>query len=125
MNDSVRVFVYFNVRRKDFSVKALSGAQRGRVIAHADVVEVLNAEFVVGEAGRLRVIATGHKNVHAGVRGTLGYHGVDTQPLTKNAVKVTYNPKRDTCFISVSSRLPAPLRADRVVLSPTSVYAEI
>lgn len=121
----MRVFVYFNVRKNLFSIKALEGANKGRVIAHAINVEVLNATFVVGETGRLRVLATGHKNVHAGVRGRLGYWGADTQRITKMARKVTYNPKRDLGFIYAVSRLPAPLKAERVVLSPTSVYAEI
>ena len=113
----MRVFVYYNVRKKLFSIKALSGDYRGRVLWHAFVVELLDATFSVSEAGRLRVLATGRKNVHAGVRGTLRYFGLIAQPHSAEAVRVAYNPKRDTGFIGVVSRLPVPLRASRVVLS--------
>lgn len=124
MNDSVRVFVYFNVRRKDFSVKALSGPQRGRVIARADVVEIMDATFVVSEAGRQKVLTTGQKNIHAGVRGRLGYFGPEALALSSQAMRVTYNPKRDTGFISSESRLLISARAARVVLSRAGCYAE-
>jgi hypothetical protein len=118
----MRVFVYFNVRRKDFSIQALEGPDKGLVFDHAGTVEILDAEFRVSEAGRQRVLATGQKNVHAGVRGTLG-----TSPSTpphEGAVRVTYNPKRDTGFVQADDRSPCPSRARRVVLSPSGCYAE-
>lgn len=125
MNDPVKVFVYFNIRRKDFSIRALEGPKRGRVIGHAASVEIIDAEFRVSEAGRRRVLATGVKNIHAGVRGTLGELGEKPQVPSREAIKVTYNPKRDTGFIGAVSRLPVPTRASRVVLSSEGVYAEV
>jgi len=67
----MRVQVYYNLRRKLFSVKALSGELKGRVIAHAPIVELDNCIFKVSQAGRKRVLATRQKNVHAGIEGNL------------------------------------------------------
>lgn len=67
----MRVFVYYNFHRGCWSVKALDGTARGRVVAHADKVTVRDAEFRVSEAGRQRVIREKKKNVHAGIVGTL------------------------------------------------------
>ena len=67
----MRVFVYFNLHKKCLSVKALEGESKGRVIAHADSVELVNATFKVSQAGRQRVLRERRKNVHAGVVGTM------------------------------------------------------
>lgn len=76
----MRVFVYYNLHKKCWSIKALSGNQKGRVVAHADAVELKDCEFKVSEAGRQRVIREKRKNVHAGVAGTLvAYDGHKTK----------------------------------------------
>ena len=67
----MRVFVYYNLHKKCWSLKALSGNQKGRVVAHGDAVELKDCEFKVSEAGRQRVLRERQKNVHAGVAGTL------------------------------------------------------
>ncbi len=67
----MKVFVYFNLHRKCWSIKALDGCLKGRVIAHADKVLVRDVTFKVSEAGRQRVIREQRKNVHAGVVGEL------------------------------------------------------
>lgn len=67
----MRVFVYFNLHKKCFSVKALDGVSKGKVVFHADKVMLRNVEFRVSEAGRKRVLETGRKQVHAGVVGDL------------------------------------------------------
>lgn len=67
----MKVFVYFNLHKKVWSVKALEGRNKGRVIAHADKVLLRDVTFKVSEAGRQRVIREGRKNVHAGAVGTL------------------------------------------------------
>jgi len=65
----MKVFVYFNLRKRCFSVKALEGMYKGRVIAHRDSLHLQDAEFKVSEKGRQRVIRERRKNVHAGVVG--------------------------------------------------------
>lgn len=65
----MRVFVYRNLRKKCFSIKALEGPNKGRVIARRHFVDLTDVTFKVSEAGRQRVLRTGQKNVHAGLVG--------------------------------------------------------
>lgn len=82
----MRVFVYFNLHRKVWSVKALDGAAKGRVVAHASHVALCDAVCRVSEAGRQRVIREQRKNVHAGIVGTLrGIRGVYTPAVIEAA----------------------------------------
>jgi hypothetical protein len=118
-----RVFVYWNVRRKQFSIQAINGAMRGRVLGHADLVEVFGATLRVNEARRQRVIETGRKNVHAGVVGDLGYVGPNSLPHADDAVRIAYNPRKAATFVSVDDGFPVRF-ADRVILSVFASYAE-
>ena len=63
----MKVFVYYNLHRKVWSVKALEGENKGRVIAHRDMVVLRNPEGKVSQAGRKRVLQEQRKNVHAGI----------------------------------------------------------
>ena len=67
----LKCFVYFNLHKKCFSVKALEGPSKGRVVAHADMVYMENCIFKVSEAGRRRVLREKRKNVHAGIVGVV------------------------------------------------------
>lgn len=116
----MRVFVYWNLHKGVFSVKALDGAQKGRVVAHATDVLVRDVEFRVSQRVRERVVATGRKEVHAGVVGTLeGFKGESTAAgdraylpgwerqdrLYRNyaldaGTYVTYNPRRFSTFMA-------------------------
>lgn len=68
-----RSFVYRNLNDKCWSVKALEGPNKGRVVLHARYVAVSgdDGEFQVSEAGRQRVLQKKRKNVHAGVVGSI------------------------------------------------------
>ena len=70
-HSTLKVFVYRNLQRKCWSVKALNGENRGRVILYASSVDLSPATFKVNEAGRQRVLKEQQKNVHAGVEGWL------------------------------------------------------
>ena len=65
----MKVFVYFNLHRKLFSVKALEGPDKGKVIGHTTYLWLKDVTFKVSEAGRQRVLREKRKNVHAGVVG--------------------------------------------------------
>ncbi len=65
----MKVFVYYNLHKHCWSLKALEGKDKGRVVAHADDVMVYLAKCKVSEAGRQRVLNEQRKNVHAGVVG--------------------------------------------------------
>jgi len=102
----MRVFVYFNLHKKVWSVKALEGPNKGRVIQHATNMVLRDCRFKVSEAGRQRVILEKRKNVHAGVVGTL-----ETSPDawalgTLATVAVTYNPYKAGTFVIKGADVP-------------------
>lgn len=96
-----RVFVYFNLHKKTWSVKDL---KTGLVILHANYVELTNCEFKVSQAGRRRVLKDRRKNVHAGVVGTLLTTTPGTPPPT--FARITYDPYKFTTFINVETGAP-------------------
>jgi len=92
----MKVFVYFNLHKKCFSVKALEGMMKGRVIAHRDSLHLQDVTFKVSEKGRQRVIRERRKNVHAGVVGNwndLCY----TEHL--EGKELTYDPYKYDSFV--------------------------
>lgn len=112
----MRVEVYWNLHLKLFSIRS-----RGKVIGHASRVLVRDAEFVVQPAGNARVRETGHKVVHAFVRGQLeGWQGETTTEGDRRYLypiwdasdrryaraaheighEVTYNPRVNTTFVA-------------------------
>ena len=105
----MKVFIYFNLHKRCYSVKALSGPQKGRVVAHTSSVVLADASFKVSEAGRQRVLREKRKNVHAGVCGT--WHSAHIGPPAEG-VKVIYNPYKYASFVEKGTEQPiynAPL----------------
>lgn len=147
----MKVFVYFNLHRKVFSIKALEGPSKGRVIGHAHTVALRDVTAKVSQAGRARVLREQKKNVHAGMVGTLdATRGIDYHNLTTpldhwaqvsadmtdalaielapgKGEAVTYNPYKYDSFVTVEGER-AITGADYVVLSVKGqrrgVYAE-
>ena len=93
----VKVYVYFNLHKKCFSIKALEGNCKGLVVAHADAVSLKDVAFKVSEAGRQRVIKEKRKNVHAGVVGYLEGFADNSTTGYKQAY---YNPYKTRTFMS-------------------------
>ena len=120
---STKVFVYWNIHRNLWSVKALEGVNKGRVIYHTSNITLYNCQFKVSEAGRQRVIREQCKNVHAGIQGTeldgIGMFFKD------EAFPVTYNPYKYSSFVRKDTGEPVlkagcvALHADRSVLAQT------
>ena len=113
--EGLKCFVYFNLHRKVWSIKALEGPNKGRVIAHSTVVEMSDCTFKVSEAGRQRVLAEKRKNVHAGIVGVVrtileNTHGIVRGGLRAEAHNVvygahptyspvTYNPYKNSTIV--------------------------
>lgn len=111
----MKVFVYFNLHKKLWSVRALEGKDKGRVIAHADELALSDCTFKVSEISRQKVLRERRKNIHAGVVGNM-----DTCKLTKAwnkaaGVQISYNPYRGPDFYEVASQKPV-FAAKRVLL---------
>lgn len=94
--ENIRVFVYYNLHRHVWSIKALEGPQKGLVIGHSDTVLLQDAQGKVSEAGRKRVLRDRRKNVHAGITGTLVHTGGEG---FFPGLEVTYNPYKYTTFV--------------------------
>lgn len=89
----IKVFVYWNLHKKCWSVKALRGRFKGKVIGHTQTLQLHACEFKVSEAGRQRVLKEQRKNVHAGV---VGYVITDVVKYLDQAVKLTCEGENDT-----------------------------
>ena len=88
---SAKLFVYWNIHKKVFSVLDLSTRL---VIAHTKKIKLRNVQFKVSEVGRLRVLHNKRKNVHAGV---IGFKSNKTMTGTKQAF---YNPYKHESFVN-------------------------
>lgn len=99
----IKAFVYFNLHKHCWSIKALNGSCKGRVIQHASYVQLKNAVTSVSEAGRQRVLREQCKNVHAGIRGELIDSVEIGEPcptvVEEGLTFITYNPYRDQSFV--------------------------
>ena len=98
----MKVFVYFNLHKKVFSIKALEGEHKGRVVAHRRALMLYDAVFKVSEAGRQRVLKECRKNVHAGVVG----NWINDVISVDNRVQVTYNPYKYKTFVTKVDEQP-------------------
>ncbi len=114
----MRVFVYWNLHKGKWSVKAMEGENKGRVIARVDGIALKNASFRVSRAGRERVIREQRKNVHAGVVG----EWIQGEDFFGTA-RVTYNPYKYETFVLADDPTQVIRDAERVnFLSNRSVY---
>ena len=94
----MRVFVYFNLHKKCWSIRSLTHPTKGRVIAHSSTVLLADATFKVSISGRNRVLREKRKNVHAGVTGIL----LDST-ITRPGSQVSYNPYKCDYFYKVDT----------------------
>jgi hypothetical protein len=89
-----RVAVYRNLHNGLFSVRALDGAYKGKVVAHLSAVFLFHVKFRVSDAGRAAVLRTGRKNVHAWAEGWIQSRSfLPTGRDSMNSVTVSYNPR--------------------------------
>jgi len=89
----MRVIVYKNLRRGDWSIAAASGRNgtgRGQVIDHLTSLILSDVTMIVQESGRQRVLSKRQREVHAWCVGEI----VDTVPPGLTARELTYNPYR-------------------------------
>lgn len=127
----MRVGVYFNLHKRMFSVRAMDGENKGRVVRHLPECAVRDVKFVVSEAGRQRVLREQKKNVHAYVRGELvdeskGYVRT-VLSLAENAGTLRmlkYNPHMYNSFVEVDTEEPVH-EADVCLLQVIDGYPEI
>lgn len=111
----MKVFVYFNLHKKVWSVKALEGPNKGRVIQHSTFVALTDCTFKVSKAGRERVLRERRKNVHAGVVGYLVPQNEKVVFPIAKSVPVTYNPYKYETFVHKHTEKPI-LNMERTIM---------
>lgn len=115
----MKAFIYRNLHKEGYtySIRAVDGPHKGRVVGYASQLRVLRPTFHVSESGRKQVCLTGRKNVHAGVIGEVasvfGYaerlpNDLVTSPyqLPVRATEITYNPHLYESFVIKTSCIP-------------------
>lgn len=119
----MKCFIYRNLHKRGhtYSLRAMEGEHKGRVVGYASSLFVEDAEFRVNETGRQRVIATGHKNVHAGIVGNVtAAHNLETRlpnPMQyeetfygvgseRTSITVKYNPYAHPFFFDAKTKEP-------------------
>lgn len=100
----LKVYVYYNLHKHLFSIKALEGPFKGKVVAHASSLTLDACEFKVNEKGRQRVLRERVKHVHAGVLGY--FNGNDKCPEGNITMEVVYNPYIYDQFVHKQSKEP-------------------
>lgn len=101
-------FVYWNLHKGMWSVKALDGPNKGRVIDRVSQIVLADVRGKVSEAGRQRVLREGRKNVHAGLVGRIATHRekVDPDVIEWIGDRITYNPRKYKEFVHVVDESP-------------------
>lgn len=84
----MRVEIYWNIRKKVYSVRPLEGPDKGRVSLRGYDFTLKGATFAVQDKGRRRVLCEQRKNVHAFVRGQL----IEDSTCTEGLTRVRYDP---------------------------------
>lgn len=115
----MKVFVYKNLHKECFSVKALEGPSKGRVIAHVSSIKLTDCQLKVSQAGRARVLRECQKNVHAGVRGQ--WNSEEFAVIADRMIKVRYNPYEVSTFVEAATGNPV-LTAKEVFIDKNGVF---
>lgn len=114
------VFVYYNLHKGLWSIKATEGEHKGKVVAHCEQVGLMDAKPKVSESGRQRVIAEQKKNVHAGITGCLLW--IDGASVnTETTRQVSYNPYKKPHFVYTDD-LTEYKGSDYAILKDKSVW---
>ncbi|MBE1444850.1 hypothetical protein [Paenibacillus sp. OAS669] len=99
------ILVAYHFYKKCFSVR---DAQTKRIIGYLDFLVLKNAQFIVSQAGRARVLRENRKNVHAYIRGDFD-SGLQNHLLkidVKQLKQAYYNPYKTDSFVNKESFQP-------------------
>ena len=117
-----KVFVHRNLNKPPYwTIKARRGEEAGLVIGYDKTVHLTNVVFSVGEKSRQRVLASGQKNVHAGVIGNID----SSIPDTKGWIPVTYNPYKNRTFVRVDNGEPIFRAKEAVLKNEKEVWVKL
>ena len=90
----MKVRVYWNLHKDMWSIK---DKKANKLLGWSTSIILTDCTFPVSEAGRQRVLASGHKNVHAYIEGTLIDDIPPDDPI--DMLEIGYNPKLGPSFV--------------------------
>jgi hypothetical protein len=111
------VAVYRHLPREVFSVRALDGPDKGRVLAHGTELGLRDARMVVNEGARRKIAAGGPKGVHAWITGSLA------TVILEDPVRITYRPHVRGVFFVAQTGQPV-LQAAAVAFLGSDVFID-
>jgi hypothetical protein len=112
-----RVYVYKNLTRGCWSLKALEGPSKGRVVAHLDALTLTDCAARVSLSGVRYVRAHRSRLVCAGIVGTLA----SFDATAERGERITFRPfERDD--MSVAATGETFTTADRMTFDPSGAY---
>ncbi|WP_024597478.1 hypothetical protein [Pseudoalteromonas sp. AC163] len=118
LGDKVRV--YRNLNKGGWSILAMSGENKGRVVAHVDHVILGSVDFVISKAGLARAQASKVRNVHSYAQGILN----SVEPISSDFLsnEITYNPFKKDYFYPVSNVDQKLTCADSIFFAENKAY---
>jgi hypothetical protein len=120
---NMRVRVYRNLNKTDFfSIMAIEGDDKGRVVGYARSIKLRECVFKVNEKGRQRVLSSKNKNVHAFCEGVIIDASLTHQSLLDDHLPVTYNPYMAPTFYRCDNNEPVTDVRGDVVLQQGRVH---
>lgn len=122
VNFGDRYKVYRNLNNDMFSLLAVDGEFKGKVVAHAESVILHDVQFMVSEPSRIRACREGIRNVHAFAIGTVSAFKRDTGNDLAGLSPITYNPFLHSTFIFLANNKPVTSAA-KVMLQHGKAYA--
>ena len=111
------VAVYRHLPREVFSVRALDGPDKGRVLAHGTQLGLRDARMVVNERARRKIAAGSPKDVHAWITGRL------SAVTLRDPVRITYRPHQRGEFFVAETGQPI-WAAPAVAFHGTQVFID-
>lgn len=96
LKQGMKVFVYRNLHKGCYSIRALEGEHKGKVVGWNNSVLLSNATQKVSEAGRQRVLRDKQKNVHTGI---VGNYCEQLHSIKAEGKEIYYNPYKVEKFV--------------------------
>jgi hypothetical protein len=101
MMNGRRVVVYKNLHKRAWSIRAMNGPSRGRVIGHAAAITLIDCHTHVNCRAQQRIAGGAAREVHAWIVGTVS----DTATLARPR-RLTYRPhERGEFFVDTGEAI--------------------
>ncbi|WP_262029673.1 hypothetical protein [Microvirga sp. Mcv34] len=100
------VRAYCDLHRRCSSLKAMTGENKGKVVAKPKQVVLRDVRFEVSQAGLRRTREETVRNVHAYARGHVRDQDVEAVRNHPDAVQIRYNPHKFDTFVRADTLEP-------------------